>query len=73
MTGDDRATLFESHPWMLEIRSVIESIANTDASVLIRGESSRMCEIVARAIHVEDRASAEPHDSVMALAAGVDK
>jgi DNA-binding NtrC family response regulator len=51
MTGDDRTTLFDSHPWMLEIRSVIESIANTDAKVLIRGESSRMCELVARAVH----------------------
>ena len=55
MSGQDPTTLFESHPWMLEIRSVIESIANTDASVLIRGESRRMCELVARAIHASSR------------------
>jgi len=52
MSDDDQTTLFERHPWLFEMRSVIESIANTQASVLIRGESSRMCEIVARAIHV---------------------
>jgi len=51
MTADDRAALFESHPWLLEMRSVIESIATTDASALIHGESLRMCEFVARAIH----------------------
>jgi DNA-binding NtrC family response regulator len=49
--ADDRAALFEDHPWLLEMRSGIESIANTDASVLIYGESRRMREFVARAIH----------------------
>ncbi|MGH7302798.1 MAG: sigma 54-interacting transcriptional regulator [Candidatus Rokuibacteriota bacterium] len=36
---------------MFELRSVIESAASTDAEVLLHGESSRMCELVARAIH----------------------
>jgi len=49
--ADDGAALFERHPWLLEMRSVIDSIANTDASVLIHGESRRMREFVARAIH----------------------
>ncbi|MGH7305804.1 MAG: sigma 54-interacting transcriptional regulator [Candidatus Rokuibacteriota bacterium] len=43
--------LFESHPWLFELRSVIESAASTDADVLLHGESSRMSELVARAIH----------------------
>jgi two-component system nitrogen regulation response regulator GlnG len=51
MSGLDLTTIFERHPWMLEIRSVIESIANMDGSVLVRGESSRKRELVARALH----------------------
>jgi DNA-binding NtrC family response regulator len=50
-TIDDRTSLFERHPWLEEIRPLIESVANTHECVLIRGESGRMCEILARAIH----------------------
>ena len=42
--------LFESHPWLLGMRAVIESAASTDAAVLLHGESGRMCGLVARAI-----------------------
>jgi two-component system NtrC family response regulator/two-component system response regulator PilR (NtrC family) len=52
MTSDnDPTTLYECHPWILEMRPAIESIASTDSSILIRGESSRKRELVARAIH----------------------
>jgi DNA-binding NtrC family response regulator len=53
MSGDDNdlTTLLENHPWLFEMRPAIESIANTDAHVLIHGESGRMCKLVARAIH----------------------
>jgi DNA-binding NtrC family response regulator len=44
-------SVFERHPWLLDMRLLIQSIADTGSSVLIRGESSRMCEIVAEAIH----------------------
>jgi len=47
----DRLPLFDGHPRMQEIRSIIESIADTDATVLIRGESGVGKDLVARAIH----------------------
>jgi len=43
--------LFEGHPRMRAIRSIIESIADTDTTVLIRGESGVGKDLVARAIH----------------------
>jgi hypothetical protein len=38
MSGDDNdlTTLLENHPWLLEMRPAIESIANTDADVQAR-------------------------------------
>ena len=45
------APLFESSPAMRKIRTVVESIADTDATVLIRGESGVGKDLVARAIH----------------------
>jgi DNA-binding NtrC family response regulator len=50
-TEDDRTSLFERHPWLAEIRPLIESVANINTSVLLHGESRRMCRIVAKAIH----------------------
>ena len=47
----DHLPLFDGHPRMQEIRSIIESIADTDATVLIRGESGVGKDLVARAIH----------------------
>src|SRR5439155_18118804 len=46
----DRLPLFDGHPRMQESRSIIESIADTDATVLIRGESGVGKDLVARAI-----------------------
>ena len=45
-------TLWERHPWLGEIRSLIEAAAASHGSILLRGASPRMCEIVARTIHV---------------------
>ena len=43
--------LFDGHPRMRAIHSVIESIADTDTTVLIRGESGVGKDLIARAIH----------------------
>jgi two-component system response regulator AtoC len=45
------APCLDASPQMRAIRSVIESIADTDATVLIRGESGVGKDLVARAIH----------------------
>ena len=44
-------SLFDGHPRMRAIRSIIESIADTDTTVLIRGESGVGKDLVARAVH----------------------
>jgi two-component system response regulator AtoC len=44
--------LFDGHPRMRAIRSIIESIADTDTTVLIRGESGVGKDLIARAVHV---------------------
>ena len=44
-------SLFDGHPRMRAIRSVIESIADTDTTVLIRGESGVGKDLIARAVH----------------------
>jgi len=43
--------LFDGHPRMREIRSIIDSIADTDTTVLISGESGVGKGLVARAVH----------------------
>jgi two-component system response regulator AtoC len=43
--------LFSGNPRMREIRSIIDSIADTDTTVLIRGESGVGKDLIARAIH----------------------
>ena len=43
--------LFDGHPRMREIQSIIESIADTDTTVLIRGESGVGKDLIARAVH----------------------
>jgi two-component system response regulator AtoC len=45
------APFFDGHPRMREIRSTIESIADTNTTVLIRGESGVGKDVVARAVH----------------------
>ena len=43
--------LFDGNPQMQAIRAVIESIADTDTTILIRGESGVGKDLVARAVH----------------------
>jgi len=43
--------LFEGHPRMRAIRGIIDSIADTDTTVLIRGESGVGKDLIARAVH----------------------
>jgi len=47
----DHVALLDGSPQMRAVRTVIESIADTDATVLVRGESGVGKDIVARAIH----------------------
>src|SRR5215831_5169699 len=47
----DRIPLFSGHHRMREIHSIIESIADTDTTVLIRGESGVGKDLIARAVH----------------------
>jgi len=49
--NDTRVPLLDGSPQMRAIRTVIENIADTDATVLIRGESGVGKDLVARAIH----------------------
>src|SRR5712691_3659401 len=48
---DTRVPLLDGSPQMRAIRTVIENIADTDATVFIRGESGVGKDLVARAIH----------------------
>jgi two-component system, NtrC family, response regulator AtoC len=52
--------LFSGHPRMREIRSIIDSVADTDATVLIRGESGVGKDLIARAVHAESPRRAGP-------------
>src|SRR6266567_6615600 len=47
----DHVPLFGGHPRMGEIRCIIDSIADTDTTVLIRGESGVGKDLIARAVH----------------------
>jgi two-component system, NtrC family, response regulator AtoC len=47
----DHVPLLDGSPQMRAIRTVVENIADTDATVLIRGESGVGKDLVARAIH----------------------
>jgi len=47
----DSVPIFDRSPQMRAIRTVIDRIADTDATVLIRGESGVGKDVVARAIH----------------------
>src|SRR2546426_5912360 len=47
----DHVVLLDGSPQMRAVRAVIENIADTDATVLIRGESGVGKDLVARAIH----------------------
>ena len=56
----DHVPLFSGHPSMREIRSIIDSIADTDTTVLIRGESGVGKDLIARAIHAVSTRHEEP-------------
>jgi two-component system, NtrC family, response regulator AtoC len=56
----DHVPLFNGHPRMREIRCIIDSIADTDTTVLIRGESGVGKDLIARAIHAESTRHEEP-------------
>jgi len=56
----DLISLFDGHPRMRAIRSIVESIADTDTTVLIRGESGVGKDLVARAIHAASARRAAP-------------
>jgi two-component system, NtrC family, response regulator AtoC len=56
----DHVPLFSGHPRMREIRSIIDSIADTDTTVLIRGESGVGKDLIARAIHAVSTRHEEP-------------
>jgi two-component system response regulator AtoC len=56
----DHVPLFSGHPRMREIRSIIDSIADTDTTVLLRGESGVGKDLIARAIHAESTRHEEP-------------
>ena len=52
--------LFDGHPNMRVIRSIIDSIADTDTTVLIRGESGVGKDLIARAVHAASTRRAGP-------------
>src|SRR6059036_3265267 len=56
----DHGPLLDGSPKMQAILTIIENIADTDATVLIRGESGVGKDLVARAIHTQ---SARRHGS----------
>src|SRR6266478_3715178 len=56
----DHVPLFGGHPRMGEIRCVIDSIADTDTTVLIRGESGVGKDLIARAVHAASTRRAGP-------------
>ncbi|MGE3164263.1 MAG: sigma-54-dependent transcriptional regulator [Planctomycetota bacterium] len=70
--SDTRPLIGES-PAMERVRSLISSVADTDATVLVRGETGTGKELVARAIHQSSRRAERPYLCVncAALSAGL--
>ena len=60
----DRVPIFDRSPQMRAIRTVIEGIADTDATVLVRGESGVGKDVVARAIHAASTRRDGPFERV---------
>ncbi len=56
----DQVALLDGSPQMRAIRTTIDNIADTDAMVLIRGESGVGKDLVARAIHAASRRRERP-------------
>src|SRR6059036_3177770 len=63
----DHGPLLDGSPKMRAILTIIENIADTDATVLIRGESGVGKDLVARAIHTQ---SARRHPGQFEYAKG---
>jgi transcriptional regulator with GAF, ATPase, and Fis domain len=60
MRRDQSAELIGTSPEMLELREEIERISNSDAKVLVTGESGVGKELVARAIHTQSPRVSSP-------------
>src|SRR5438128_7375613 len=60
----DYAPLLDGSAGMRAIRAMVESIADTDATVLLRGESGVGKDLVARAIHAASRRCNGPFNKV---------
>ncbi len=58
--GDSAEALLGSSPAMVQLRSMIDAIAASDASVLVSGESGTGKEVVARLIHQQSRRASAP-------------
>src|SRR5688572_3654259 len=69
----EHAPLLSRSGKMLAVREIVESIADTDATVLIRGESGVGKDVVARAIHASSERAEQPMVKVncAALPAGL--
>ena len=63
-TRGTESRLIGESPAMLALKSVIERVAGTDATVLITGESGTGKEIVAREIHAQSACAGEPFVAV---------
>src|SRR5467141_2243882 len=60
----DFAPRLDGSPAMREIKRTVESIADTDATILLRGESGVGKDLVARAIHAASRRCNGPFNKV---------
>jgi two-component system response regulator AtoC len=67
VNGND-VRLFDGSPSMQTIGKIIDTIADTDATVLIRGESGVGKDLVARALHAASRRRAGPFVKVNSAA-----
>ena len=63
-TGDDAAVLDSSEPAMRQALETVFSVAASDATVLLRGESGTGKGVLARAVHARSRRAAGPFVTV---------
>jgi two-component system response regulator AtoC len=67
VNGND-APLFDGSPAMQVIGKIVDTVADTDATVLIRGESGVGKDLIARALHAASRRRAGPFVKVNSAA-----
>ncbi len=60
--GDNQ--LIGDHPAMQNVRRLVERVAPTDSSVLIRGETGCGKELVAKAVHTHSRRADQPYVAI---------